>query len=66
MELVVAACSFAPRLHLGLVGLMLPGVRIIHSLRDPRDIGFSIYTFRFHGAHGYADDLGDLGWTIAQ
>jgi tetratricopeptide (TPR) repeat protein len=53
-------------LHLGLVGLMLPGARIIHCVRDPRDIGLSIYTFRFHGAHGYAHDLGDLGWTIAQ
>ena len=53
-------------LHLGLVGLMLPGARIIHCERDPRDIGLSIFTFRFHGFHPYAHDLGDLGWTIAQ
>ncbi len=53
-------------LHLGLVGLMLPGARIIHCLRDPRDIGLSIWTFRFHGEHPYAHDLADLGWTIAQ
>jgi tetratricopeptide (TPR) repeat protein len=53
-------------LHLGLVGLMLPGARIIHCVRDPRDIGFSIWTFRFHGEHPYAHDLADLGWTIAQ
>ena len=53
-------------LNLGLVGLMLPGARIIHCVRDPRDIGLSIFTFRFHGAHGYAHDLADLGWTIAQ
>jgi tetratricopeptide (TPR) repeat protein len=53
-------------LYLGLVGLLLPGARIIHCVRDPRDIGMSIYTFRFHGSHGYAHDLGDLGWTIAQ
>jgi hypothetical protein len=53
-------------LHLGLVGLMLPGARIIHCVRDPRDIGLSIFTFRFHGAHGYAHDLGDLGWYIGQ
>ena len=53
-------------LYLGLVGLMLPGARIIHCVRDPRDIGLSIFTFRFHGAHGYAHDLGDLGWTIAR
>ena len=53
-------------LHLGLVGLMLPGARIIHCLRDPRDIGLSIFTFRFHGAHPYAHDLADLGWTIGE
>jgi tetratricopeptide (TPR) repeat protein len=53
-------------LHLGLVGLMLPGARIIHCVRDPRDIGLSIFTFRFYGHHGYAHDLADLGWTIAQ
>ena len=53
-------------LHLGLVGLMLPGARIIHCVRDPRDIGLSIFTHRFYGHHAYAHDLGDLGWTIAQ
>ena len=29
---------------------MLPGAKIIHCVRDPRDIGLSIFTFRFHGA----------------
>jgi Tfp pilus assembly protein PilF len=53
-------------LYLGLVGLLLPGAKIIHCTRDPRDIGLSIFTFRFHGHHGYAHDLADLGWTIAQ
>ena len=53
-------------LYLGLVALMLPGAKIIHCVRDPRDIGFSIWTFRFHGEHPYAHDLADLGWTIAQ
>jgi tetratricopeptide (TPR) repeat protein len=53
-------------LYLGLVGLMLPGARIIHCARDPRDIGLSIFTFRFYGAHGYAHDLADLGWYIGQ
>jgi tetratricopeptide (TPR) repeat protein len=52
--------------YLGLVGLMLPGARIIHCARDPRDIGLSIFSFRFHGNHGYAHDLGDLGWYIGQ
>jgi Flp pilus assembly protein TadD len=53
-------------LHLGLAGLMLPGAKIIHCVRDPRDIGLSIFTFRFHGAHGYAHDLSDLGWYIGE
>jgi Flp pilus assembly protein TadD len=53
-------------LNLGLVGRLLPGAKIIHCVRDPRDIGLSIFTFRFHGVHGYAHDLADLGWTIAQ
>ena len=53
-------------LYLGLVGLMLPAARIIHCARDPRDVGLSIFTFRFHGAHGYAHDLADLGWYIGE
>jgi hypothetical protein len=53
-------------MHLGLVGLMLPGARIINCVRDPRDIGLSIWTFRFHGDHPYAHDLADLGFTIVQ
>jgi hypothetical protein len=51
---------------LGLAGLMLPGTRIIHCVRDPRDIGLSIFSFRFYGYHPYAHDLGDLGWYIAE
>jgi len=53
-------------LYLGLVGLMLPAAKIIHCARDPRDIGLSIFTFRFHGAHGYAHNLSDLGWYIGE
>ena len=52
--------------HLGLASLMLPGAKIIYCARDPRDIGLSIFTFRFHGAHGYAHDLADLGWYIGE
>lgn len=52
--------------YLGLVGLMLPGARVIHCTRDPRDIGLSIFTYRFFGYHPYAHDLGDLGWYIAE
>jgi len=53
-------------LYLGLVGLMLPKARIISCLRDPRDIGLSIFTFRFYGTHPYAHNLADLGWYIGQ
>jgi tetratricopeptide (TPR) repeat protein len=53
-------------LYLGLVALLLPGARIIHCVRDPRDVGLSIFTFRFYGYHPYAHDLGDLGWYIAE
>ena len=49
-----------------LIALLFPDARIIHCTRDPRDIGLSIFTFRFHGEHGYAHDLGDLGWSIAR
>ena len=52
--------------HLGLVGLMLPGARVIACDRDPRDIGLSIFTYRFYGLHAYAHDLSDLGWYIGQ
>jgi hypothetical protein len=52
--------------HLGLAALLLPGARIIACERDPRDIGLSIFTYRFFGVHSYANDLGDLGWYIGQ
>jgi hypothetical protein len=45
---------------------MLPGAKVIYCARDPRDIGLSIFTFRFHGHHPYAHDLGDLGFAIAE
>ena len=53
-------------LYLGLAALMFPKAKFVHCQRDPRDIGLSIFTFRFHGAHGYAHDLGDLGWYIGE
>ncbi len=53
-------------LYLGLAALLFPKARIISCQRDPRDIGFSIFTFRFYGTHPYAHDLGDLGWYIGQ
>ncbi len=52
--------------YVWLIALLFPGARIIHCVRDPRDIGYSIFTFRFYGAHGYAHDLADLGWMIGE
>jgi len=53
-------------LYLGLTALLMPQARIISCLRDPRDIGMSIFTFRFYGIHPYAHNLADLGWYICQ
>ncbi len=53
-------------LYVWLIALLFPKAKIIHCVRDPRDIGLSIFTFRFHGEHGYAHDLGDLGWMIGE
>ncbi len=53
-------------LYVWLIALLFPKAKIIHCVRDPRDIGFSIFTFRFHGEHGYAHDLADLGWMIGE
>ncbi len=52
--------------HLGLAGLLLPGARVIACERDPRDIGLSIWSLHFMGAHSYAHTLADLGWYIGQ
>jgi Flp pilus assembly protein TadD len=52
--------------YLGLASLLMPGARVIACDRDPRDIGLSIFTFRFYGIHAYAHDLADLGWYIGQ
>ena len=52
--------------YLGLAALILPGARIIQCVRDPRDIGLSIFTYRFYGYHPYAHDLADLGWYIGE
>jgi tetratricopeptide (TPR) repeat protein len=52
--------------HIWLIPLLFPNARIIHCVRDPRDLGLSIFTFRFHRKHDYAHDLADLGWMIAE
>ncbi|MGB8601802.1 MAG: tetratricopeptide repeat protein [Rhizomicrobium sp.] len=46
---------------IGLIRLALPGARIIHVRRDPRDICFSCYSILFKGKLNYTYDLGELG-----
>ena len=48
-------------LHLGLIHLMLPNAKIIHSMRDPMDACFSCYALQFTYSHEYSYDLGTLG-----
>lgn len=47
--------------YLGLLHLMLPQAKIIHSMRDPIDTCVSCYSIRFKRGHEYSYDLGALG-----
>jgi len=47
--------------HLGLIGRMFPGARIIHCRRDPRDTCLSIYATHFAQGQNFAYDLSELG-----
>ncbi|MFI4896709.1 MAG: sulfotransferase family protein, partial [Phycisphaerales bacterium JB059] len=44
-------------MHLGLLSRACPGARVIHTLRDPRDICLSCYFQNFGRTHTYARDL---------
>lgn len=46
--------------YLGLIATLFPNAKIIHCRRDAMDVCFSIYRHNFHGAHGYAFDMGAL------
>lgn len=46
---------------LGLISKVLPGVRVIHALRDPRDCCLSSYFQNFGTNVQYSRDLGQLG-----
>jgi tetratricopeptide (TPR) repeat protein len=47
--------------YVGLIKIMFPNAKIIHSNRDAMDTCFSIYKHGFYEGHAYADDLNDLG-----
>ena len=48
-------------MFLGLIHLSLPGARIIHVMRDPRDTCLSCYSKLFTGEQDFTYDLGELG-----
>ncbi len=48
-------------MFLGLIHLALPGARIIHVVRDPRDTCLSCYSKLFTAEQNFAYDLGELG-----
>ncbi len=47
--------------YLGLIHLMLPNAKIVHSMRDPMDTCFSCYATRFTFENEYSYDLGTMG-----
>lgn len=53
-------------LHLGLIALLFPNVKIIHCQRNPMDACLSIYFQDFGGHHPYAYDLENLGFYYKQ
>jgi tetratricopeptide (TPR) repeat protein len=75
LELIGTLASCAARvvdkmpgnfMHLGLIHAALPGARIIHMSRDPRDNALSIYFQRFEAMHTYANDLEDIAHFHSQ
>jgi len=48
-------------LYVGLIKVLFPNAKIIHTVRDPIDNCLSIYKTGFYDGHAYADNLKDLG-----
>jgi tetratricopeptide (TPR) repeat protein len=53
-------------LHIGLIALLFPNIKIIHTKRDPIDTCLSIFFQNFGDGHPYAFDLGNLGFHYKQ
>lgn len=47
-------------IFLGLINLLFPGARVIHCMRDPRDVCLSIYFQHFNESHNYATRLENI------
>jgi hypothetical protein len=48
-------------LRIGLIRLILPNARIIHTVRDPVDTCVSCFSRLFTSGHGFSYDLAELG-----
>jgi tetratricopeptide (TPR) repeat protein len=53
-------------LNVGLIALLFPNVKIIHTKRNPIDTCLSIYFQNFNDAHPYAFNLSNLGFHYKQ
>lgn len=53
-------------LNIGLIALLFPNAKIIHTKRDPIDTCLSIYFQNFNDAHPYAFELTNLGTHYRQ
>lgn len=53
-------------LHVGLIALLYPNAKIIHTKRDPIDTCLSIFFQHFNDSHTYAFDLKNLGTYYQQ
>jgi tetratricopeptide (TPR) repeat protein len=53
-------------LNIGLIALLFPNVKFIHTKRDPIDTCLSIYFQNFTNYHSYAFDLNNLGFYYKQ
>lgn len=52
--------------HMGLIAMLFPTAKVIHCVRDPRDVCLSIYFQYFAEGHTYAHDMESLGLYYRQ
>ncbi len=50
--------------YAGMIHLIVPNARLIHVRRDPRDVGFSLYSKLFSDDYGFAYDMDDIAQFI--
>jgi len=53
-------------LNIGLIALLFPNIKIIHTKRDPIDTCLSIFFQSFNDAHPYAFNLENIGFHYRQ